>query len=93
MRPPNRSGEAPDWNAYPDRGCEIAPRCLECPLPVCRYDLPPKVAGAWLQSKRAMELLAAGMNTEQVAAMMNVSIRTVFRLKRTYGQPLPVINV
>ncbi len=24
--------------AYPDDGCSVAPRCLACPLPVCRYD-------------------------------------------------------
>lgn len=23
---------------YPDRGCELAPRCLECSLPRCRFD-------------------------------------------------------
>lgn len=25
---------------YPDRGCDLAPACLKCPLPVCRYDMP-----------------------------------------------------
>lgn len=24
---------------YPDNGCELAPRCLECHLPRCRFDL------------------------------------------------------
>lgn len=23
---------------YPDTGCELAPRCLECTLPRCRFD-------------------------------------------------------
>ena len=23
---------------YPDKGCELAPRCLECHLPRCRFD-------------------------------------------------------
>lgn len=25
---------------YRDTGCSLAPRCLECPLPRCRYDEP-----------------------------------------------------
>ena len=25
-----------------DRGCSYSPTCLACPLPVCRYDAPPK---------------------------------------------------
>ena len=27
-------------NFWPDNGCEVAPKCLECPLPVCRYEEP-----------------------------------------------------
>ncbi len=23
---------------YPDRGCDLAPHCLDCPLPHCRFD-------------------------------------------------------
>ena len=26
----------------PDRGCEVSDSCLECPLSVCKYELPPK---------------------------------------------------
>jgi hypothetical protein len=25
---------------FRDTGCELAPRCLECPLPMCKYDDP-----------------------------------------------------
>lgn len=27
-----------DRTDHPDKGCSLAPRCLECPLPRCRYD-------------------------------------------------------
>lgn len=27
-----------DLPRYPDKGCELAPRCLECHLPRCRFD-------------------------------------------------------
>lgn len=25
---------------YADHGCSVAPSCLNCPLPVCKYDAP-----------------------------------------------------
>ncbi len=28
---------------HPDRGCELAPRCLACHLPQCKYDAPAAV--------------------------------------------------
>ena len=28
-----------DWNEFKDTGCSFYPRCLQCPLPQCRYDL------------------------------------------------------
>lgn len=41
----------PEQMHYRDDGCSIAPRCLDCPLPACRYDLPPKRAG-WVEQGR-----------------------------------------
>ena len=72
----------PENQHYRDDGCEIAPRCLACPLPACRYDLPPKRAGALLREAQLQELLAAGLTADEAAVKMGVSRRTVFRLKR-----------
>ena len=33
--PSRREEGVPD---YPDKGCELEPRCLECTLPRCRFD-------------------------------------------------------
>jgi hypothetical protein len=65
-----------------DDGCEIAPKCLECPLPACRYDLPPKRAGALMREAQLRALLAEGLTPDEAAVKMGVSRRTVFRLKR-----------
>jgi hypothetical protein len=35
-----RSDTLPEHLAYRDAGCELAPRCLRCPLERCRYDEP-----------------------------------------------------
>jgi hypothetical protein len=67
-----------------DDGCSdlgIA-SCLTCPLPACRYDLPPKMAGAWLRVFQVRELAREGKTAPEIAAALRVSRRTVFRLKR-----------
>ncbi len=76
------SDRLPEHIHYRDDGCEIAPKCLECPLPACRYDLPPKRAGALLREAQLRALLAQGLTADEAAARMGVSRRTVFRLKR-----------
>jgi hypothetical protein len=56
--------------------------CLTCPLPACRYDLPPKAAGTWLRVFRVRELAREGATVNEIKAALGVSRRTVFRLKR-----------
>ncbi len=63
----------------PDLGID---NCLSCCLPSCRYDLPPKRAGALLREAQLRTLLAQGLTADEAAAVMGVSRRTVFRLKQ-----------
>jgi hypothetical protein len=37
---PVRSDTLPENFAYRDDGCDVSPSCLNCPLPVCKYDDP-----------------------------------------------------
>lgn len=74
--------EADEFIHYRDDGCSIAPSCLSCPLSVCRYDLPPKAAGALLRESQLRGLLSQGLTADEAAAAMGVSRRTVFRLKQ-----------
>ncbi|HYF40714.1 MAG TPA: hypothetical protein VD930_13550 [Gemmatimonadales bacterium] len=75
-------GALPEQLHYRDDGCELAPRCLECPLPQCRYDLGPKVASALMWWAELRPLLAQGLSAEECAERMRVSRRTIYRLKR-----------
>lgn len=68
-------------HAHPDTGCDVAPRCLACPLPMCRYDDP-----AWFHGHRRMirdlrivDLYKVMKNRVQVAERMGLSPRTVDR--------------
>lgn len=66
---------------YQDDGCDLHGHCLTCPLPRCRYDLPPGVAGAMIKAMRLRELLAEGLTMQQTAVELGVAQRTVHRLK------------
>ena len=35
-----RKEALPEYAAYQDTGCELAPSCLNCPLARCKYDEP-----------------------------------------------------
>lgn len=63
-----------------DTGCDLAPSCLACPLPACRYDLPPKVAAALPTIIAVRRLRAAGKTVTETAEELGVSRRTAFRL-------------
>lgn len=71
----------PEQIHYHDDGCEFSPRCLACPLVMCRYDMPPKRAGRLVRQAELRRLLAEGLTADQCAERMGVSRRTVFRLK------------
>lgn len=75
----------PEQYLYHDDGCEVAPRCLECPLPQCKYDNP-----RWYQvemrRRRDQRVLKAhrtrGLSVTQLAHRFAVSERTVHRILR-----------
>ena len=47
--------EIPDLGAIyrKDSGCRKSPRCLDCPLPECIYDKPPKPESHWYALRKA----------------------------------------
>lgn len=74
--------QLPEQIHYRDDGCSLAPKCLECPLPECRYCMPPKRAGALLREAELRTLLDAGHTADECAELMRVSRRTIFRVKK-----------
>lgn len=88
-------GEPDEFIHYRDDGCSIAPSCLSCPLPACRYDLPAKQAGALLRAAWVRGLMRRGLTTDEIAAELNTSRRSVYRLKvllRSWGAVLPEVR-
>lgn len=70
-----------EMDEYVDEGCDLAPRCLECPLPACKYDLGRKQGASVLKEQEIARHLAAGLSVDETAAAMGMSRRSVYRLK------------
>ncbi len=77
-----RQDALPERVEYRDRGCDIFPSCLSCPLPRCRYDEPGGVR-ALLNRERDREIRRLRLDHElpvdEIALRFRVSRRTVFR--------------
>jgi hypothetical protein len=74
----------PEFCHYKDEGCEYARSCLDCPFPQCLYD-EPRGRQRWLKELRNREinrLFESGRNVRELAAMFDVSDRTVQRALR-----------
>ena len=82
-----RNRGLPEYASYRDTGCELASSCLECPLAICKYD-DPHWGKRNLKARRNEDIVnmrAAGMSVAQIAAEVNTSERTVYRvIQRDY---------
>jgi hypothetical protein len=82
---------------YPDEGCDLSPSCLNCPLPLCRYDQPGGVRR--VQTMARDEEISRLYRQERappevIASLFGISRRTVFRVlarrrSATTGLPSP----
>lgn len=82
---PRRIDALPEHTDYVDRGCDLFPSCLNCPLPRCRYE-EPGGANALMRSGRDASIVAMagerGMTVDALAQMFGLSRRTIFRVLR-----------
>lgn len=79
----------PEHLEWRDDGCEVAPHCLSCPLPRCRFDEPGGLRNM-LNTARNQEVLYArrsGMPINAISLRFGISRRSVFRiLQHTNGR-------
>ena len=74
-----------DFTQYADTGCEIAPRCQQCPLPDCRFALDPmenRAAMVMARNFLIRKTWRAGATVRQIAEAGEISERTVERVLR-----------
>ena len=79
-----RRGPA-EYDHYADTGCEAAPSCLACPLPVCVEDAP---AGWRRRNRRRLYdfgivrvIQQEALTAEQAAARFGLTVRSIYRIK------------
>jgi len=82
--PDHVEGQAPDAlpedTRYRDEGCELYPRCLICPFPVCRHDDP-----EWHLKRKAdrnaqiRRLRRQGKSIAELSDHFGISKRTIHR--------------
>lgn len=78
---PSRRDALPEFTAYEDRGCDLYPACLHCPLPRCRYETPGGAPAYFrvLRNAGIRQRRREGMGINELAEMFGVSRRSVFR--------------
>jgi len=72
----------PEYCHYTDEGCDLSASCLNCPLPVCVYEVPGGKQKL-IKTKRAGEMVRLrnddNRSVSEIAALFGVSTRTVQR--------------
>ena len=86
----------PEYCHYHDEGCEFADSCLNCPLPMCVYDVPGG-RQRLLKRRRAGEMARLfteeGKSTRELVQIYGVSLRTVQSALKTVFEEKRVAEV
>lgn len=75
-----RRDALPEHSEYRDTGCSLAPSCLRCPLPACRFDMRDHRAPSRTERDAQVAAMASRATVNETAAAFGVSRRTVFRV-------------
>lgn len=95
--PLTNGNRLPENIDYVDDGCEVAPRCLECPLARCKHDerfysKGNKEMPVAERNAKVFELRKKGIPTPDIARAFKIAPRTVLRIVQNGGAPPKRIN-
>ena len=80
-----RQDALPERHAYADTGCDVAPQCLSCPLPECKYVVEegkrggPSTYQNAARNRQWLQEYEGGTPVHYIAAEAGVTVRTVYR--------------
>ena len=78
------AGDSKQVTTPRDQGCNLAPKCLECPFPTCKHDggrTNAKIQVREGKDAQAENLVTTqGLTPEQAARRLGVTPRTVYRM-------------
>ena len=66
---------------FTDNGCNLAPHCLSCPLPQCKYDTAPGDERPQTILRRALIESYGQRPTREIARALGLAWRTVHRYR------------
>ena len=77
-----RTNALPENVVYRDDGCEVAPRCTECPLERCRYDEPNGLMTVRMRERNAqiIALQRTGATVKELTQHFGLGRRAMFRV-------------
>jgi len=80
----NRKDAYADYKSYPDRGCEYAPSCLNCPFPKCKFEEPWGIIKAKRRTRNEeiRQRFKEGQSISDLVKAFGVSQRIVQRAVR-----------
>jgi len=72
--------------AYVDDGCPMHPKCLECPLPCCIYDLElsDNALHGYYTKAKLFPLIEQTGSAKELAIASGMNVRTAFRMRKMY---------
>jgi len=73
------------YTKYPDVGCELAPKCLECPMPRCKHDVEKGHGFVLYHPERDAEIMAlksGGKKVTEIAKLMHIGRDMVYKILR-----------
>jgi len=78
---------APRYEHHPDKGCEFAPSCLNCPFSKCKYDEPGIGIAKIMKRDRNAEIIKRFKNGESrsdLAIAFGLSYRVIQRIVKDH---------
>ena len=74
---------------YTDTGCEVSPSCLNCPLPMCKYDTSVQYGSLQRQQQdrdRITVMQREGLTVQAAAEHFGITERTMFNILRRHRE-------
>lgn len=80
--------ELPDYADYRDTGCDVSPSCLRCPLPRCKFDVPPppRPDPTAARDREIRARRRQGATARALARDYGLTRRTIFRILREQSE-------
>lgn len=69
-----------------DTGCPIAPKCLECPMPFCVFDVTERSGkiGGYFHRARLYPLILEGKDAHQLVELDGMNISTAYEMRTMF---------